>query len=289
MNKKISTIFYLGIAVLMLVITSCNISNQPPLSIDGGISWTIISARLQNNIAAAMEDMVVIATSTTSGRTFGGVVDASGNVQIRVPQDESFILGLIDETGQALGPITFQTGTRKTRSVASDALMGIKTPDSSSPLDLGTIEIPDSVTTEPIVALVGAATIDSTITASVDPATGVPLGIGELGKPDSPMSTVPTGANKADPDMDGLPNFIDADDDGDGILDDFDPDADGDGYADSSTSSTAKLPVIFRIGYILDTDTDEDSFVEIEYFMSINEDSFIKNRLHFSIVQNTDR
>ncbi|NQT57748.1 MAG: hypothetical protein HQ557_02075 [Bacteroidetes bacterium] len=61
----------------------------------------------------------------------------------------------------------------------------------------------------------------------------------------------------------------------------YDSDLSEELYFDSSDPQFFAVPI--PVQYILDTDDNEDGFVEIEYFMSINDDSYIKNRLHFSI------
>ncbi len=255
---KKSTILSLWVMLVLslLLLLSCNPSQHRIPSIDDGIEWTTLTGVLTDSSDDNLPDYVVTATSTETGRTFSGVVDDAGRFTVRVPRGGTFILSLISSDGEAVGSITVASEERRISIDRSDdaetAFMGIIAGSDGNPLDLGTIKMPEDVETDPIVATIPEESINTIITAMVD-TSGVPVGIGSLGKTDtSDSSDSDTAPNIADPDGDGLPNVIDADDDGDGIIDDMDPDADGDGTVDSETSLADILPVEFTVGYLLD-------------------------------------
>lgn len=60
-------------------------------------------------------------------------------------------------------------------------------------------------------------------------------------------------------------------------------DSDLDDEEKNLTADPQYFMVPIPVEYILDSDQNEDEEIDIEYFMNINEDSYIKNRLRFSI------
>lgn len=240
---KKNTILSLWVLVVLslLLLLSCNPSQRTIPSIDDGIEWTTLTGILTDSSDENLPDYIVTATSTETGRTFTGIVDTEGVFTVRVPRGGTFILSLISDEGEAVGSITVKEKEKSRLHVRPEpACMGIIAGADGTPLDLGTITVPDDVNDTPIVTEIPEDSMNKIITAVVN-SSGVPIGIGSLGKPASHSSN---DANIADSDKDGLPNVIDADDDGDGILDDLDP--------DTVIVSDDILPVEFTVGYLLD-------------------------------------
>ena len=237
-----------------LIFLSCN-PNNPPQSFDDAIDWTTFTLVIQDSGASPVADLVVGAVAADTGRVFSSVTGNDGSVSLRVPQDSSYILSIISKDGKSFGSAVVLSDTEKglsrTVPTPSTETVGIKSPDSATPLSLGTVEIPDDPKTTPFEVYAPDAARDTALLAKVD-SNGVPLGNSSFGKPSSPSGTLPGGHYSGDPDMDGLPNIIDTDDDGDGIPDDWDKDSDGDLVTDSSVDLSDTLPVEFTIGYLLD-------------------------------------
>lgn len=240
---KKNTILSLWVLVVLslLLLLSCNPLQRAIPSIDDGIEWTTLTGILTDSSDENLPDYVVTATSTKTGRTFSGIVDTEGVFTVRVPRGETFILSLISDEGEAVGSITVKEREEsRAHARPEPACMGIIAGADGTPLDLGTITVPDNVEETPIVTEIPEESMNKIITADVN-SSGVPIGIGSLGKPASHNLD---DANIADSDKDGLPTVIDADDDGDGILDDMDP--------DTVTVSADIIPVEFTVGYLLD-------------------------------------
>ena len=237
--------------LLVLVSVSCNMNNTPDTeAFDEGVSWTRLEAEFTDASDNPIADLVIGAVSAETGRVFSSVTDAAGLVSIRVPQDGSYMLSVLSKEGKSYGSAVIHSQTLS-RPVSTTDVMGLKSPDTADPLDLGTVVLPADPTTAPVVVTVPDASVDGTLLANVD-GNGVPVGTANYGKPDTASGALPSGSYSGDPDLDGLPNVIDSDDDGDGILDDWDPDADGDDSEDDPADAAEVTPVEFRVGYLLD-------------------------------------
>ena len=238
------------IFLLVLSLLSCNLV-KPARSMDDDIDWGTVTAKLVDDTDTPLSDIIVGAVDAVTNRVFSGVTAADGTVSLRVPQNRSFIFTIISKDGKSFGSAVIH-GSSSRNGVPSVDTMGLKSPDSAVPLDLGSVTVPDDPGSEAIAVTVADAAVDPSITAHVDPITGVPLGIGGLGRPGIPSSVLPAGTYSGDPDLDGLPNIIDSDDDGDGFLDDFDKDDDGDGVADTDEGVSESIPAELLVGYLLD-------------------------------------
>jgi len=170
------------------------------------------------------ESFQVIAQSNETGEIYRGTTDETGSFEINIPDTEagnSFMVTILGPDGRPVGPVMFGT-------LGDDGLTGLTVDDEVS---LGTIELPNDPTAEPIEPGDDADAdiedlVDPDITARVDDA-GVPVGLESHGKGDSAMvdDTGDGGEDKdqvVDPDKDGLIDMFDADDNGNGTVDDFD-------------------------------------------------------------------
>ena len=253
MTKKILSWSFLSLLVLVLLL-AC--TNKPAnLSYDDAIDWTTLTFSIQDASDSPVADLVVGAVEADTGRVFSNVTGIDGSVSIRVPQASSFMLSIISKEGKSYGSAVVLSdaskGLSRTAPSPSTETVGLKSPDSATPLDLGTVNLPSDPATEPFEVFAPDAARDSSLLAKVD-SNGVPLGNSSYGKPSSPSGTLPGGHYSGDPDMDGLPNIIDTDDDGDGIPDDWDKDSDGDSVTDSLVDLSDTLPVEFTVGFLLD-------------------------------------
>jgi len=162
---------------------------------------TISSAGIKSS--AAVADYSVVAVNNSSGQTYHGATDASGNFNFSVPAGSSYQVSLVNSSAQYFGPVVMDGNTS-----SSEVVMGLT---ASADTNLGTVVVDTSkAMAQPSTSPASALNPTDTAVAT----SGVPKGAGNTGKTELTGITTRSGS---DMDQDGIPNVFDADENNDGI------------------------------------------------------------------------
>ncbi|MBU0639559.1 MAG: hypothetical protein KKB50_11895 [Planctomycetes bacterium] len=204
--------------------------DAPDGSVGGAVTLTgtLVGSQVARTAPGAESGQagyMVIAQSDATGEVYRGTTDAVGDFEIDIPAAESgnsFMVTILGPDGRAVGPVLFGVAD-------GNGLAGLKPEGETA---LGTIELPDDLTTSPIEVGADAdltGLLDADLTTRLN-AGGVPVGLASHGKGGAAQNGAGPGPGPGgrlvDADRDGLIDILDADDDGDGIVDDFDGDGD---------------------------------------------------------------
>ena len=194
--------------------TTTTLPSAGSVSLSGQLGVGMISSA-GTSAYTALPDYTVVAIDNSSGQTYHGATDSSGNFAISVPANSSYQVSLINSNAEYFGPVVMDGDAS-----SAEVVMGITT---STDTNLGSILVDTSKSmAQPSTSPASALNSSDTAVATG----GVPDGAGNVGKTTLTGITTRSGS---DMDKDGIPNIFDADEDNDGIRN---------GIASTPTSAT---------------------------------------------------